>query len=95
MDGITKLPWVNILFPERVVLAVRSRYRTDGAQRYEEYEGGLNRMSLRKFDGIMKRSGAKIVYRRYVGVKGLPMVTAVPVVRELMASAAACVLQKN
>ena len=41
MDGITKLPWVNLLFPERVVLAVRSRYRTDGATRYEDCGGGL------------------------------------------------------
>jgi SAM-dependent methyltransferase len=94
MDGITKLPWVNLLFPERVVLSVRSRYRNDGARRYEEYEGGLNRMTLRKFERIMRSSGARVIYRRYIGVKGLPLVTKVPVVRELMTSSAAMILQK-
>ena len=94
MDGITRLPWVNLLFPERAVLGIRSRYRADGALRYEECEGGLNRMTLLKFDRIISGCGAKIIYRRNFGVKGLPWVTHLPVIRELMTSSAACVLEK-
>ena len=51
-------------------------------------------MTLRKFERIMQASGARITYRRYLGVKGLPLVTHVPVLRELMTSSAACVLEK-
>jgi 2-polyprenyl-3-methyl-5-hydroxy-6-metoxy-1,4-benzoquinol methylase len=34
MTYITRMPWVHLLFPERTVMAIRSRYRNDGATRY-------------------------------------------------------------
>lgn len=95
MDGFTRLPWVNLLFPERTVMRVRSRYRTDGAQRYEDVEGGLNRMTVARFERLMRATGLHVQSLRLFPVKGLPIVSRLPVVRELMTAAASCVLQRN
>ena len=94
MDGITRLPWVNVIFPEHVVLAVRSRYRSDGARRYEDIEGGLNRMTLRKFTDIVSNCGASLDSIHFFPVKGLPVVSHVPVFREFLVGAASCILSK-
>jgi SAM-dependent methyltransferase len=92
MDGFTKLPWVNLLFPERDVLAVRSLYRSDGATRYEEVEGGLNRMTVARFERLMRESGMSVESLRLYSVKGLPAVTKIPVLRELLTAACSAVL---
>ena len=94
MDGLTRLPWVNLLFPERDVMAVRSLYRADGATRYEEVEGGLNRMTVARFEQLMRRSGMRVRSLRLFPVKGLPFVTRLPVARELLTSACSAVLEK-
>ena len=91
-DGFSKLPWVNLLFPESVVMRARSKFRSDGARHYEEVAGGLNRMSLAKFERIIRNSGMTVEYYRAFMTKGLP-VGRIPVLRELFASAAACILR--
>lgn len=95
MDGFTRVPWVNLLFPERTVLAVRSKYRSDGARRYEEVEGGLNRMTVARFERLMRDSGMRVRSLRLFPVKGLPVVSHVPVVRELLTAAVSCVLERG
>ncbi len=93
-DNFTRLPWVNVLFSERTVMKVRSRYRSDGAMRYKDVEGGLNRMTVARFERIMRGSGMQIRDLRLFPVKGLPLVSQLPVVRELMTAAASCVLER-
>lgn len=82
MHFFCRIPWLNVIFPEKAVMAVRSRYRKDGARRYEEVESGLNRMTLRKFETLVKMSGLSIERRRYVGVKGMHFLTRLPLLRE-------------
>jgi SAM-dependent methyltransferase len=94
MDGFTQLPWVNLLFPERDVLKVRSLYRSDGATRYEDVEGGLNRMTVARFESLMYGSGMHVRSLRLFAVKGLPGVTKVPVLRELLTAACSAVLER-
>lgn len=94
MNFFTKVPWVNLLFSEKAVMQVRSRFRNDGAVRYEDVEGGLNRMSLAKFEKIIRNSGMKIEFLDYYAVKRIPLVKKVPVIRELLVASAACVLRK-
>jgi SAM-dependent methyltransferase len=91
-DNFTKLPYVNLLFPESVVMRVRSRYRSDGARCYEDVEGGLNRMTVAKFERLMRASDMRIQSLRLFPTKGLPIVSSVPVLRELLTSACSCVL---
>jgi hypothetical protein len=85
---------VNLLFSEQTVMRVRSHFRFDGAQRYCEVRGGLNQMSLARFERIVRDSGMEIEFLKSYMTKGLP-VSRIPVVRELCASAAACVLRKR
>ena len=86
MQFFTPLPWVNLLFGERTVMRVRSRYKKDGARRYEEVEGGLNRMSLSKLEGILDRSGLVVVWSHYRAVKGIRWLVRIPILRELFTS---------
>jgi SAM-dependent methyltransferase len=94
MGGFCRVPWLNLLFPESTVLRVRARYRSDGAKRYEDVEGGLNRMTVARFERLMQRSEMEMLRMNLFSVKNLPGVTHVPVLRELLTAAAACVLRR-
>ena len=95
MHFFTKVPWVNLLFSERTVMTVRSRFRADAARRYEDVEMGLNRMSIRKFERIVAASGMTVAWRRYVCVKKMDFLSRVPLARELFINVASCVLVKS
>ena len=77
------IPWLQLWFSEKTVMAVRARYRHDGARRYEEVESGLNKLSLAKFERIVRSSGLRLLERRYVGARKIQFLTRLPVVREL------------
>jgi SAM-dependent methyltransferase len=94
MYFFTRLPWVHLCFPERSVLAARARFRDDGATRYEEVEGGLNRMTLARFERLVAQSGLAVRYRRYEAVKGLPLVDRLPGIRELLVNSVTCTLER-
>jgi hypothetical protein len=49
-------PWAHLLFSERALCAWRSHFRDDGARRFSEVAGGLNRMTIRRFERIAARS---------------------------------------
>jgi SAM-dependent methyltransferase len=83
MHFFTRVPWVNILFCERTVMNVRKHFINDGASRYEDVEGGLNRMTVASFERLVARSGLQVAYRRYTCVKGFNFLASVPWIREL------------
>ncbi len=99
----TRLPWVHLLFPERVVLRVRAElYRPDDpATRYEDVQGHLNRMTVSRFTALASARGFRIAALRanpsldagpLKWVNGL--VNAVPPLRELGAHVLLAVLEK-
>jgi SAM-dependent methyltransferase len=88
------IPWVQLWFSERTIMAVRSRYRRDGAKRYEDVESGINKMSLAKFERIIRQSGLSVLQRRYFGVKKIEVLTKIPLMRELTTNVVAAILQK-
>ncbi|HET9986316.1 MAG TPA: class I SAM-dependent methyltransferase [Longimicrobiales bacterium] len=92
MHFFTRVPWVNLVFSERTVLAVRSRYRSDGATRYEEVESGLNRMSVGRFERITRGLGLGVERRYYRCVRGLDFLGRIPLARELFINNVSCVL---
>ncbi len=94
MGFFTRVPWLNLLFPEETVMRVRASYRSDGATRYEEVEGGLNRMTLAKFERILEMSRWEVEWIRYYPTRGLPLVHRIPGVRELLTSAVSCELRR-
>ncbi len=63
IDFMTRLPWAHLLFPERVVMAERKRFRpAENAERFEDILGGLNKMTLRRFRGLMADSKLECLY---------------------------------
>src|SRR5579862_1162664 len=97
MSFFTRVPWVNLLFPERSIFLVRSLYRQDGATRYEEagLGGALNRMTVARFEQIVRRNkrALSVEFMHNYATKGLPLVTRIPVLRELLTSSCTCVLR--
>lgn len=53
-------PWAHLVFSEWALMTWRSKYKTDGATRFEEVDGGLNKMSIGKFERIISESPLKI-----------------------------------
>lgn len=94
MTGYVGLPWSNVWFSEKTLMRVRSKYRSDGARRFGEVEGGLNRMTVRRFEKIIRSCGAPIEFYKLWPVRELPMVSSIPLVREFWTAAVSCVLRK-
>lgn len=92
MHFFTKVPWVNILFGEKTVMRVRSHFRQDGALSYVEVEGGLNKMSIATFEGLIRSHGMRLDWHRYDCVKRLDWLAHIPVLRELFINRISCVL---
>jgi SAM-dependent methyltransferase len=90
MRFFTRLPWVNLLFPERVVMAVRARFRQDHAKTYSQC--GLGKMTIKRFESTIKRTGLRIEFRRYYCVRGMDFLAGLPILRELFINRVACVL---
>jgi SAM-dependent methyltransferase len=58
---MTKAPWAHLIFPERIIMRERKRYRPDeDARTFAEMRGGLNKMTYAKFLATMRASGYDI-----------------------------------
>lgn len=53
-------PWAHLLFTERALIRWRSDFKTDGATRFCEVEGGLNQMTVRRFRQLIAQSDFEI-----------------------------------
>lgn len=49
-------PWAHLLFSERALIRWRSDIRSDGARCFSEVEGGLNCMTIRRFESMVQRT---------------------------------------
>lgn len=49
-------PWAHLLFTERCLIRWRSDFKSDGATRFGEVEGGLNQMTIRRFRQLIHES---------------------------------------
>jgi cyclopropane fatty-acyl-phospholipid synthase-like methyltransferase len=94
MHYFCKLPWVNILFSENTIMQVRSLYRNDGAEKFEDVESGLNKMSVSKFENIVRKSNLKVKYQNYRCVKNLNYLKRLPILRELFINHVSIILSK-
>ena len=95
MHFFTKFPYINILFSEKTVMNVRRHYRDDGANTYEEVEGGLNKMTIAKFEGIVCASGLRVDYLKKLGVRNLNLLTKIPFLQELITNRIDCIFSKK
>lgn len=49
-------PWAHLAFTERALIRWRSDFKTDGATRFSEVAGGLNQMTIQRFERIVAAS---------------------------------------
>jgi hypothetical protein len=106
MWGFTPVPWVHVLFPERVVLRVRAEYYRPGqiVERYEDIVGHLNRMTVGRFEQYAVEAGFKIrVFRvnpdkdrtRHGILRPInSVINATPILRELGSQLLLAILDK-
>lgn len=85
MHYFTKVPWPQVWFDEATIMAVRSDYRDDGAESFEEVQGGLNRMTVSKFRRIVEQTGFEFDLFEVEVTKDLQILAKVPGLRELVA----------
>ena len=53
-------PWAHLAFTESALIRWRSDFKSDGATRFGEVEGGLNQMTIRRFERILAGSDFRV-----------------------------------
>jgi hypothetical protein len=80
---MTRLPWAHLVFPERVIMRERRRFRPDeAAETFAEIRGGLNKMTLKRFEKAIEGAGLRFEYLR-ANAAGGPRLRAFNVLRRL------------
>jgi 2-polyprenyl-3-methyl-5-hydroxy-6-metoxy-1,4-benzoquinol methylase len=64
-------PWAHLIFSEEALIRWRSTFKTDGATRFSEVAGGLNQMSIARFEELIERSAFRLTSLELVPIKKL------------------------
>ncbi len=64
-------PWAHLLFSERALIAWRSNFKSDGATRFSEVAGGLNQMTIRRFEKLVATSPFRFTSLELVPIRKL------------------------
>jgi len=64
-------PWAHLLFSEQALIRWRSHFRADGATRFGEVEGGLNQMTVARFERLASASRFRVAALEAVPIRKL------------------------
>ena len=64
-------PWAHLIFREKALIRWRSTFKTDGATRFGEVAGGLNQMTVGKFEELIAGSPFRFASLELVPIKKL------------------------
>jgi SAM-dependent methyltransferase len=62
-------PWAHLIFTEEALIRWRADFKTDGARRFHEVAGGLNQMTIARFERIARSAGLRVVWRRLIPIR--------------------------
>jgi SAM-dependent methyltransferase len=84
-------PWAHLIFTEKALLRWRAGFKSDGAMRFREVEGGLNQMTVRRFRKIVEGSEFEVESFEPVPIKRIRWLSNA-LTRELLTSVVRCTL---
>ena len=58
--GFSAFPWAHLIFSEAALLRWRSDYCHDGARKFHEVAGGLNCMTIQRFEALVQHSAFRM-----------------------------------
>ncbi len=64
-------PWAHIVMSEEALIRWRGHIRSDGATRFSEVEGGLNQMTIARFERLVAASGFRLESLETVPIRKL------------------------
>jgi len=64
-------PWAHLIFSEKALIRWRSTFKTDGATKFSEVAGGLNQMTVAKFERLIAESPLKVTKLELVPIRKL------------------------
>jgi SAM-dependent methyltransferase len=67
-------PWAHLIFSEDALIAWRSDFKTDGATKFHETAGGLNRMTIARFERMVAESAFEVETIQAVPIRKLKQV---------------------
>ena len=101
MEAWCRIPWIQNwplrwIFLERTVMKVRQTYRTDSTgPKWTYHSVGVGKMTVHRFERLIRKHGAHVIYRRYTCCWGLNFLQHIPIVREWMINHISVVIQKR
>src|SRR6267142_1082240 len=84
-------PWAHLLFTENALIRWRSDFKSDGATRFSEVAGGLNRRTVRRFRSLLERCDFAVERFEAVPIKRLRALSNV-LTREFVTAMVRCEL---
>lgn len=64
-------PWAHLLFSEEALIQWRATFKNDGATRFSEVAGGLNQITISKFEDLIARSDFSLISLERVPIRKL------------------------
>lgn len=86
-------PWSHLLITEAAQMRWRSEFKSDGATRIRDVEGGMNQLSIKALLGIIEASDFVVEYERLVPIRPLRWAQN-GLTREFTTSVVQCILRK-
>ena len=95
MFFMIKYPWSHFVFSENTIMQVRKLYRSDGADTFSQSEGGLNKMTIKRFIKLGEEAGFRLSSLDLTPIRPLPkFLTTIGGVREFVTSRVSAILSK-